>query len=212
MVCGMLVRACVPWTDSDCRSASRLAKVRRRVTLKGTGAARRYAKALVDLAIRDGNVAETGEQLQAHRDLFQADANLKSVLLNPSVDQDMKTRVVTAILDRTQPSPLVRNFLLVLLKNDRLQDLDLIGAHYERMANDHLGRITAQIITAVELEDDQYASIEQKVAVATQKSVMLEKQIDPSILGGVIVKIDHTVLDGSLRGRMQRLRRELVGG
>ncbi|ETW98931.1 MAG: hypothetical protein ETSY1_16835 [Candidatus Entotheonella factor] len=180
--------------------------------MKGTGAARRYAKALADLATRDGKVAETGEELRAHRDLFHADANLKLMLLNPSVDRDVKTRVVTAILDRTQPSPLVRNFLLLLLKNERLQDLDLIDARYERLANERLGRITAQVITAVEFDDDQYASIEQKVAAVTQKTVMLEKQIDPSILGGVIVKIDHTVLDGSLRGRMQRLRRELVAG
>jgi F-type H+-transporting ATPase subunit delta len=180
--------------------------------LKGTGAARRYAKALADLATRDGKVAETGEELRAHRELFNADANLKSMLQNPSVTQDAKTRVVSAILDRTQPSPLVRNFLLLLIKNDRMQDLDLIEPRYERLANERLGRITAQVITAVELEDDQYASIEQKVAAVTQKTVMLEKQVDPSILGGVIVKIDHTVLDGSLRGRMQRLRRELVGG
>lgn len=180
--------------------------------MRGTGAARRYAKALADLATRDDKVAETGEELRAHRDLFNADANLKFMLLNPSLDQEVKTRVVTAILDRTQPSPLVRNFLLLLLKNDRLQDLELIEARYERLANDHLGRLTAQVITAVELDDDQYAAIEQKVSAVTQKTVMLDKQIDPSILGGVIVKIDHTVLDGSLRGRLQRLRRELVAG
>jgi len=180
--------------------------------LKGTGAARRYAKALASLATRDGSVAETGDALRAHRDLFSADAQLRGILRHPSVSQNVKNRLVTAILDRTQPSLLVRNFLLLLLKNDRLLDLDLIVARYERLANDLLGRITAQVITAVELEDDQYASIEQKVAAVTQKTVVLEKQIDPSILGGVIVKIDHTVLDGSLRGRMQRLRRELVGG
>ncbi len=185
---------------------------KRRMIVKGTGAARRYAKALADLATRDGKVAETGEELRAHRDLFDSDANLKFMLLNPSVDQEVKSRVVTAILDRTQPSPLVRHFLLLLLQNDRLQILDAIEARYERLANDYLGRITAQVITAMELDDDQYASIEQKVAAATQKTVMLEKQIDPSILGGVIVKIDHTVLDGSLRGRMQRLRREIVAG
>jgi F-type H+-transporting ATPase subunit delta len=162
--------------------------------------------------MRDGRVAETGEELRAHRDLFNADDNLKSMLQNPSVTQDAKTRVVSAILDWTQPSPLMRNFLLLLIKNDRMQDLDVIEPRYERLANERLDRITAQVITAVELEDDQYASIEQKVAAVTQKTVMLEKQVDPSILGGVIVKIDHTVLDGSLRGRMQRLRRELVGG
>ena len=154
----------------------------------------------------------TGDQLQQHRDVFGANAGLQSMLHNPSFDLEAKTQVVTAVLDRTQPGGLVRNFLLLLLKNNRLHHLDLICGHYERMANDKLGRLKAQVISAVELDADQVQALEQKVSTATQKDVQLETQIDPSILGGVIVRIDHTVLDGSLLGRLERLRRELVGG
>ena len=167
---------------------------------------------MIDLATRDGTIAETGEQLQQHRELFNANANLQSMLRNPGVLAETKTNLLTGILDRTQPGPLVRNFVLLLLKNDRLHHFDLICSHYERMANEQLGRITAHVTTAVELDADQYRTIEQRVAAVTQKDVQLDTQIDPSILGGVIVRIDNTVLDGSLRGRLTRLRRELVGG
>ena len=179
--------------------------------MNGTGVARRYAKAMIDLATRDGTLEATGDQLQLHRGAFSGHASLQSMLQNPSFDIEAKTEVVTAVLDRTQPSGLVRNFLLLLLKNNRLHHLGLICDHYERMANDKLGRLKAQVISAVELDPDQVQALEQKVSAATQQDVQLETQLDPSILGGVIVRIDHTVLDGSLRGRLERLRRELAG-
>ncbi|HEY7712559.1 MAG TPA: ATP synthase F1 subunit delta [Candidatus Entotheonella sp.] len=180
--------------------------------MNGTGVARRYAKAMIDLATRDGTIAATGAQLQQHRDVFNANANLQSMLRNPGVLAETKTNLLTRVLDRTQPGLLVRNFILLLLKNDRLHHFDLICRHYDRMANEKLGRLTAHVTTAVELDAEQYQTIEQRVAAATQKEVQLDTQIDPSILGGVIVRIDNTVLDGSLRGRLTRLRRELVGG
>jgi F-type H+-transporting ATPase subunit delta len=105
----------------------------------------------------------------------------------------------------------VRNFILLLLEKDRLNQFDWICTHYERMADEHLGRITAQVTTAVELDAEQYQAVKQKVATATQKDVQLETQVDPSILGGMIVRINHTVLDGSLQGQLRRLRQELVG-
>ncbi len=179
--------------------------------MKGTAVARRYAKALIDLARRDETVAETGEQLRQHRDVFRA-TDFQAIIRSPGVAVEVKTRVLTAILDRTQPGTLFRNFVLLLLKNDRLHHFDLICDHFERMANDLLGRITAQVITAVELDAGQYQAVEQKVAAMTQKDVLLETRLDPSILGGLIVRINNTILDGSLRGQLDRLRHELIGG
>jgi F-type H+-transporting ATPase subunit delta len=179
--------------------------------LKGTGVARRYAKALIDLAKRDGNVAEIGEQLQQHRALFNETASLRIALQNPAVTSERKRGVLNAVLERTQPGPLVRNFLLLLLDKDRLNQFDWICINYERMADEHLGRITAQVTTAVELDAEQYQAVREKVAAATQKDVQLETHVDPAILGGMIVRINHTVLDGSLQGQLRRLRQELVG-
>jgi F-type H+-transporting ATPase subunit delta len=179
--------------------------------LKGTGVARRYAKALIDLAKRDGTVAEIGEQLRQHRAIFNDTVSLQITLQNPGVASERKRQVLNAILDRTQPGILVRNFILLLLEKDRLNQFDWICTHYERMADEHLGRITARVTTAVELDAEQYQAVKQKVATATQKDVQLETQVDPSILGGMIVRINHTVLDGSLQGQLRRLRQELVG-
>ncbi len=179
--------------------------------MNGTGVARRYAKAMLDLATRDGTVAEIGEQLQHHRALFDANPNLQATLRNPGVAVEAKTHLLTAVLDRTQPGPLVRNFILLLLEKGRLHQFHLIYAHYERMSNEQLGRINAQVTTAVELDAAQYEAIEQKVAAMTQKDVRLETHVDASILGGLIVRINYTVLDGSLRGQLNRLRQELAG-
>jgi len=178
--------------------------------LKGTAVARRYAKALIDLATRDETVAETGAQLQQHRELLQTNAQLQTILRNPGIDVEVKTKVLTAIFERTQPAPLLRNFLLLLLKKDRLHYIDAVGDHYERMANEKLRRVKAQVITARELEVGQVRAVEQKVAAMTQKEVLLERHVDPSILGGLIVRINHLVLDGSLRGQLNRLRQELI--
>ena len=205
----MSTPTCV-WRTGSLPAALRLG-TEGRIALKGTGVARRYAKALIDLARRDGIVAEIAEQLRQHRDLFRDNANLQLTLNNPGVAVERKRRVLHAILDRTQPGPLVRRFILLLLDKDRLDQFDWICIHYERMANEYLGRLTAHVTTAIELDTDQYQAVKEKVATATRKDVHLEIHVDPAILGGMIVRINHTVLDGSLQGQLERLRQELVG-
>jgi F-type H+-transporting ATPase subunit delta len=107
---------------------------------------------------------------------------------------------------------LVRNFLLLLVQKDRLRQFEAICEHYARLANERLRRVVARVTTAVALDTAQRQAVVQKLADMTQKEVILETQVDPSILGGLVVRIDHVVLDGSLQGQLARLRQELVGG
>ncbi len=180
--------------------------------MKGTAVARRYAKAMLDLATRDNRVVETGEQLQQHQDLFRSNAELQALIRNRGIPAEAKTKILTAVFERTQPDPLLQNFVLLLVRNDRLHQFELICDHYERMANERLGRITAEVVTAVALDEEQYRAVKDKVTAATRKDVTLERRVDPSILGGLIVRINHTILDGSLQGQLNRLRQELIGG
>lgn len=180
--------------------------------MKGRAAARRYAKAIMDLAKRDGMVEEMGGQLRQHLQLFQAHGDLQRMFNNPSVDIQVKINTLAAILQRTQPVPLLRNFLQLLLTKNRFQHLALICTHYEQMANELLSRVTAQVTTAVALDASQHQAVQQKIARMTQKEVMLEAHVDPLILGGLIVRVDNVILDGSLQGQLARLRKELVGG
>ena len=180
--------------------------------MKGGAAARRYAKALMELARRDGMVAQIGEQLQQHQALLQANVPLQRVLENPSIDSQAKMSLLTTILARTRPVPLLRNFLLLLVEKDRLRQLDAICMHYERMANEALHRIVAQVTTAVALDAQQRQAVTQKIAAATQKEVVLEAAVDPAILGGLVVRVDNVIVDGSVRGQLARMHKALIGG
>ena len=180
--------------------------------MKGGAAARRYAKALMDLARRDGIIAAIGEQLQQHQALLRANVQLQRVLENPSIDVQGKTSIMTTILERTQPAPLLRNFLLMLVEKDRMRQLDAICQHYERMANEELHRIVAQVTTAVELDAQERQVVAQKIAAATQKEVVLEAAVDPAILGGLVVRVNNVIVDGSVRGQLSRMHKALIGG
>ena len=180
--------------------------------MRGGAAARRYAKALMDLARRDGIIAEIGAQLQQYQALLRDNTNLQRLLENPSVDIQVKASILTTIFERTQPVPLLRNFLLLLMHKGRLPQLDAICTHYERMASDELHRVVAQVTTASELDTQQRQVVLQKIAAATQKDVQLEARVDPSIIGGLVVRINNVILDGSVRGQLARMRKALIGG
>ena len=118
--------------------------------MKGGAVARRYAKALLDLAVRDDQVVEIGDQLQQHLELLRNE-NLQAILWHPGVPIEVKTNVLKAILDQTQPAVLLHNFILLLLEKDRLRQFEAIGQQYEQMANARLGRVVVEVTTAVEL-------------------------------------------------------------
>jgi F-type H+-transporting ATPase subunit delta len=166
----------------------------------------------MDLARRDGMIAEIGAQLQQHQALLHANSQLQKVLEHPGIDVQVKTSIVTTLLERTQPAPLLRNFLLLLVAKDRMQQLDAICMHYERMANEELHLIVAHVTTAVEMDARQRQIVAGKIAAATQKEVVLEARVDPSILGGLVVRVNNVIMDGSLRGQLARMRKALIGG
>jgi len=180
--------------------------------LRGGAAARRYAKALMELAKRDGMIPEIGVQLQQHQTLLRANVNLQRVLENPSIDVQVKTSIVTALLERTQPTSLMQNFFILLVDKDRLRQLDAICEHYERMANEELHRVVVQVTTALELDAQQRQVITDKIAAATHKDVTLETRVDPSILGGLVVRVNNVILDGSVQGQLARMHKAWIGG
>jgi len=119
---------------------------------------------------------------------------------------------MATIFERTQPLPLLRNFLLLLLNKGRLPQLDAICTHYERMASDELHRVVAQVTTAVEMDAQQRQVVTQKIAAATHKDVQLEAHVDPTLIGGLVVRVNNVILDGSVRGQLARMRKSMIGG
>lgn len=174
-------------------------------------AARRYARALLDVAVRDGDPQRVEQDLQAFADLITGHPALARVLTNPAVPAARKRLVVSELLGRADGlSPMVGKLLLLLAERDRLIMLsDLLDAYRERL-REHLQIVRAEITTALALPADRMQALEARLADATGKRVSLSARVDPTIIGGVVTRIGSVVYDGSVARQLARLKERLV--
>ena len=159
-------------------------------------------------------VARDSNQLDAWLDaLKQASAifenHAAALFLTSPVEAAEKKR---AVLGQLLPgvSPDVQRFLAILAHRDRLDLVPEIATVFERLLNEHRGIAVAQVTTAIPIDERQKAVIASKLSRRLGKTVTLETRVDASILGGVVAQIGDDVIDGSVRGRLERLRRRLI--
>lgn len=170
--------------------------------------ARVYAQALLDLAIQNDNVGEIGDDLAAVSMLFEEDRTFREFFASPRLDPEAKKKVLQEAL-----SSLVRpvlGLLCVLVDKQRELVLDNIMDEFERFRDLREGRLHADVTSAQPLDSEQLADITSRLEKATGKKVLIHEKRDPGVLGGLIVKVGDKVIDGSLRRRLDRLRRSLV--
>jgi F-type H+-transporting ATPase subunit delta len=129
-------------------------------------------------------------------------------LTSPVVPAEKKRAVLSGLLPNVSPEAV--RFLAILARRDRLELVPEIAQVFRRLLNEHRGIAVAQVTTAVPIDERQKATIASRLGQRVGKAVTLETRIDPSILGGVIAQIGDNVLDGSVRGRLERLRRALT--
>jgi F-type H+-transporting ATPase subunit delta len=176
-------------------------------------AATRYARALLDVAVKEkASLEQIDADLASFVDLFKQYPLLEKVLLNPAVPVPRKRATVVELTERTGVSPMVSKLLILLAERDRLVLLpDLLGAYRERLL-DHQQVVRAHVTTASPLGDDRAQAIERGLAQVTGKTVTLETSVDPSIIGGVVARIGSTVYDGSVTRQLERMKQKLVEG
>lgn len=177
-------------------------------------AATRYARALLDVAVREGqtDLREIESQLAAFAALFTAHPTLAKVLLNAAVPAPRKKAAVEAVVARVQPSPVVGKLLVLLAARDRLVLLpDLLTSYRDRLL-DHLKIVRAEVTTAVPLGSERTKAVEQSLAALTGRSVTLDTSVDPSIIGGVVARIGSTVYDGSVTRQLEKMKARLIAG
>jgi F-type H+-transporting ATPase subunit delta len=175
--------------------------------------ATRYAKALVDLVTRPGSgleVSQAAGQLKAFEQALAESTELRHVLLSPAVPGARKRAVVAKLAGRMGISPLIRNFLYVVIGHRRTQILGEIREAAEALLDERMGVVRADVASAVELAGPQRAALAAALGRATGKRVRMEFSVDPGLLGGVKARIGSTVYDGTVRGQLEGLRRELV--
>jgi F-type H+-transporting ATPase subunit delta len=173
--------------------------------------ARRYARAILDVAAEGNRTDAVAEQLNAFAAVVGKSAELSDVLLNPAYSRAQRNRVVEALL-QAMPSPAepaLANALRLLVDRNRLGYLPDIARLYRDMADARAGRVRGQVTSAVPLSADAVAQLQQSLQQLTQRSVVLETKVDPSLLGGVAAQVGGTLYDGTLRTQLEQMRREL---
>jgi F-type H+-transporting ATPase subunit delta len=166
-----------------------------------------YARAFADVVLNarlDPNRAIGG--LQEIVRLFTESADLRSVWQNPAVPADQKRKLLDAIVQQEGIDRPVRNLMAVLIDHRRVHFLPAILEQLEKELDARMGFAEAQISSARELAAPEKQALEAQVAKVTGKKVRASYGLDPSLLGGAVVRIGSTIYDGSVKGQLEKIR------
>ena len=171
--------------------------------------ARRYAKALFGLAVESGQVEGWANSLVTLQQVIEGSPDLQDVLSNPVYSKEQRRAIVEKLAGALALDAEPRDLLFLLGDRNRLAYLAAIVATFRDFADAHLGRLRAKVTSAVKLEDAQAQAIADKLSQATQAKVLLDRAVDPAILGGVVAQVGSLVYDGSVRTQLEDLRQQL---
>lgn len=170
------------------------------------GVAGRYASALFDLAIESGKVADVERDLVTFQGFLDQSPDLVRLVRSPVISTEDQSRAIATILDKAGIGGLAANFLKLVTSNRRLFSIQDIIKAYRALAAKARGEVTAEVTSAVPLNDEQTAALKETLKASVGKDVTLQARVDPSVLGGLIVKVGSRMIDSSLRTKLQNLK------
>lgn len=173
-------------------------------------AARRYAEAAFQLAQRDDALDRWAADLQVAADLA-ALPEVERTLDNPAIPLAERRAGLDRALEGRVQEP-VRKLAGLLLERSRISLLPRVAAEYRRLLNSHRGVVTAVVTSAAPLTEDEAAAVRARVEQMAGAKAELEVRVDPDLIGGLTVQVGDRFLDASVRGRLERLRSELLAG
>jgi len=180
------------------------------VARAGTSIARRYAEAAFEIAQRDGSVGEWLEQLERAAAALSDDTLVRR-LEDPNVSlTDRHAALATLFEGRMLPK--LSNLIGLVLRRRRLESVPAVAREFRRLYNRDLGIVEATATSAAELDEREVDALRSRLEQFTGGKIELGLRVDPELLGGVQVRIGDQLMDGSVRGRLERLRSRLVAG
>jgi F-type H+-transporting ATPase subunit delta len=175
--------------------------------------AHRYASALVDIVLTPGSTLKPEDavaQLRAAAQMVAQSTELRTALLTPAIPTSRKRAVMGKLLEEIAASPYIRNFIWVVIDHRRIVMLDDIREAFEVALDERMGFARAEVTSAAALDEQRSARLESELSRLTGKRMRLRFAVDPELLGGATARIGSTLYDGSLRGQLEQLRRELT--
>jgi len=172
--------------------------------------ARRYARALFGLAEEKGRIEPWLDALDALEKAVADSAALRDALGNPVYPKEERRALAGALAGALRLDEEPRHLILLLADRGRLESLLGVVGHFRALADEKLGRVRARVISAVPLAEAAAREIAGKLAQAARAEVILDRAVDPALLGGVIAQVGSFTYDGSVRTQLEELRRSLT--
>lgn len=169
----------------------------------------RYAEALFEMASGMTQVAQVDEELKRMVDAYHREPALTRALAAPNVPDAVKKDIVRRVFG-VGYSPLVVNFLYVMVDNRRGASLPAAAQAFHEMRLAHEGQVKAEVETAVEVAPDVRAQVEQQVSKHTGRQAILDWKTNPAILGGVVIRIKDHLIDYSLQRQLQDIKERML--
>jgi F-type H+-transporting ATPase subunit delta len=180
-------------------------------TAGATGLGERYATALYELADEQKTLDSVAAGLRSLRELIDESADLRRLIRSPVLSRAEQGKAIAALAERAGLQPLVRNILGLMAKNRRLFVVpDVIKSFLAELAK-RRGEVTAEVVSAQPLSDAQRQSLDERLRRAVGGKVAIETRVDPSLLGGLIVRLGSRMVDASLSSKLQRLQLAMKG-
>ena len=176
------------------------------------GTARRYAKALFQIARETGSMPAVGDELARFLERFDGDAQLHDVLTRPWIKGVDRRAIAVAVAEGEGCGALVRDFVGLLAERGRIDHFTEIMASYRNFVDEDLGQARATVRTAVPLTDGEKQELGRRLEGALGKRILLEERVDPTLLGGFVAQVGSYIVDGSLDGQLARMRERLARG
>ena len=171
----------------------------------------RYASALFDLAREQRQIDTVGKSLDNLNQALADSKDFNELVGSPLVSREEAGKAFAAISPQVGLDPITTNFLGVLARNGRKNELRSVIRAFRRLAAEHRGETIADVVTARPLNDDQLVQLKDKLRTRVGRDVNIETQVDPSILGGIVVKLGSQRIDASIRTKLNRLAQAMKG-
>lgn len=171
----------------------------------------RYASALFDLAKDEKKIAEVEKDLTTFQALFNESDDLARLVRSPVIASDDQGRALDAVLAKAGVSGLTSNFFKLIAKNRRLFAAIDMARAFKALASRDRGEVSAEVSSAHALSDEQVAELKATLKASVGKDVTLSTIVDPSLFGGLIVKIGSRMIDSSLKTRLANMKAAMAG-
>ena len=177
--------------------------------MSSRASATRYARALLDVVVKEGNPEQVEQELTGFADLVAGTPLLQQIFVSPAVSTNAKRTIVEQILARTQVSPPVAKLLALLAERERLSLVGEVAEVYTERLMEHQHVVRAEVTTAEPLPAERVAQLEERLARATGRRVVMTTRVDPSLIGGIVTRVGGVIYDGSIAAQLARMGERL---